>query len=104
MRPGAELRVRLLYGGAPLAGAHVAAINAAESSQRIEDRTDARGRARLRLGRDGVWLVRTVYMRPANTELGADWESLWASLTFRVPVSNRPTGGEHTPARSGAAY
>ena len=33
----------------------------------------------------GVWLVKAVHMVPAPAASGADWESLWASLTFEVP-------------------
>jgi len=81
---GDELPVRLLYEGKPLADAHVAALNAEDASTRIEARTDVQGRARLRLDHDGVWLVRSVHMIPAAGRLDADWESLWASLTFRI--------------------
>ena len=35
--------------------------------------------------RAGVWLVKAVHMAPAPAESGAEWESLWASLTFEVP-------------------
>jgi hypothetical protein len=39
----------------------------------------------LLLARAGAWLVKTVHMVPAPTDTGADWESLWASLTFEIP-------------------
>lgn len=85
LTPGAELPVRLLYLGKPLAGALVAAFTRDRPDARdarVTARTDAAGRARLRLDRPGVWLVKAVHMIPAPAETGADWESFWASLTF----------------------
>lgn len=84
---GAELPVRLLYRGKPLAGALVAALAHDKPDTKITARTDAAGRARLRLDRPGVWLVKAVHMIPApasSPPTGADWESFWASLTFET--------------------
>ena len=36
----------------------------------------------LALPKAGVWLVKSVQMVAAPTGVNADWESLWASLTF----------------------
>jgi hypothetical protein len=88
LRPGDELSIRLLYDGRPLPDAHVAAVNAAAGGARSEGRTDTEGRARLRLDRDGVWLVRSVHMIPAAGGLDADWESFWASLTLHIAASH----------------
>jgi uncharacterized GH25 family protein len=81
---GGELPVRLLFQGKPLAGALVVAIPRGAPETRVSARTDAQGRVRLRLGQAGDWLVKTVHMEPAPAGSGADWESLWASLTFRA--------------------
>jgi uncharacterized GH25 family protein len=86
LHAGDELPVRLLFEGKPLANAYVGAVNAEDTDVKAEARTDADGRARLRFARDGTWLVRSVHMIPAAGGLGADWESLWASLTFRIPA------------------
>jgi len=83
-KPG-ELPVRLLYDGRPLEGALVVAIHRDESEKKISSRTGRDGRARLLLARAGAWLVKAVHMVPAPKETGADWESLWASLTFEIP-------------------
>jgi uncharacterized GH25 family protein len=48
-------------------------------------RTDAAGRVRVPLSRSGVWLVKAVHMIPAPAGADADWESIWASLTFELP-------------------
>ena len=72
----------LLHEGVPLAGAQVVAIPAADRAAPRSCRTDRHGRARLLLDRPGAWLVKVVHMVPAPATSGADWESLWASLTF----------------------
>ena len=82
---GGALKVRLLYEGKPLAGALVFALNRDEPEKRLSARTDGAGRVRFDLPRAGVWLVKAVHMVPAPAESGAEWESLWASLTFEVP-------------------
>jgi uncharacterized GH25 family protein len=88
LAPGAELPVRLLYRGKPLAGALVAALPRDQPREqpdaKVTARTDAAGRARLRLERPGVWLVKAVHMVPAPADAQADWESFWASLTFET--------------------
>lgn len=81
---GGELPVILLYQGKPLAGALVVAVPRDEPEARVTARTGKDGRVRLRLGRRGDWLVKAVHMIPAPAESGADWESFWASLTFRT--------------------
>ena len=81
---GADLPVRLLYLGKPLPGVLVAAFTRDRPDARVTTRTDAAGRARLRLDHPGVWLVKAVHMIPAPADAGADWESFWASLTFET--------------------
>ncbi|HTD52790.1 MAG TPA: DUF4198 domain-containing protein [Thermoanaerobaculia bacterium] len=83
-KPG-DLPIRLLYEGRALEGALVVAINREEPEKRLSVRTGRDGRARLGLPRPGVWLVKVVHMVPAPKDTGADWESLWASLTFEIP-------------------
>jgi uncharacterized GH25 family protein len=81
----AAFNVRLLYRGAALPGALVTAFHKAAPDRRLEARTDASGRARLALDRDGVWLLNAVHLLPASRKSGAQWETLWASLTFEFP-------------------
>ena len=82
LKSGEPLPVRLLHRGKPLAGALVVAISKASPEDRVAIRSDAGGRAELRLDRPGLWLVKAVHMIPAPAGSAADWESLWASLTF----------------------
>ena len=77
------LPVQLLHEGEPLAGALVVAVSRDAPGHRHEARTDNDGLVHLRLDRAGVWLVKSVHMRPVPPGSGADWESLWASLTFQ---------------------
>jgi len=81
---GGELPVRLLYQGKPLAGALVMALQRGRAGK-VTARSDARGRVTLKLDRPGFWLIKAVHMIPAPADAGADWESLWASLTFALP-------------------
>jgi uncharacterized GH25 family protein len=89
LKPGEELPLRLLYHGKPLDGALLVAIPKSKSGKdaKLSARSDSRGRAALRLDRPGVWLVKAVHMVPAPKGSGAEWESLWASLTFELPAS-----------------
>jgi uncharacterized GH25 family protein len=82
---GGSIPVRLVYEGKPLAGALVVAMNRDDPEKRLSARTDKSGGVLLALHRGGVWLVKAVHMVPAPVESGADWESLWASLTFEAP-------------------
>ena len=87
---GGALPVRLLYEGKPLPGALVVAINRQDPQKRFSARSDKVGRVAFTLAPVGVWLVKAVHMVPAPPTSGADWESLWASLTFET--SSRSTG------------
>ncbi|HUP58916.1 MAG TPA: DUF4198 domain-containing protein [Thermoanaerobaculia bacterium] len=71
---------RVLYEGEPLANALVVALH--RDGTRVEGRSDAKGRVQLRTEKAGVWLVKSVRVVRAPAASGADWESLWASLTF----------------------
>jgi uncharacterized GH25 family protein len=82
---GHSMPLRLLFEGKPLAGALVVAINREDPEKRVSARSTASGRVGLDLTPAGVWLVKAVHMVPAPRSSGADWESLWASLTFDIP-------------------
>ena len=89
LAPGGTFVVRLLRGGAPLAGARILAFADADRFRPVEAETGADGRAALVLPHAGAWLVRAVHMTGATPGRDADWESMWASLTFAIP---RPAG------------
>lgn len=85
LRRDEEIPIRLLYEGKPLDGALIIAMNRQEPDKMLKARSDQKGRVVFRLPQTGVWLVKAVHMIPAPPATGADWESLWGSLTFEVP-------------------
>ena len=84
-RPG-PLRGRVLYDGKPLAGALVEAILQSDPAVHLSARSDAQGGFTFALPRTGVWLIKSVHMVRAGFFSDADWDSLWASLTFETPA------------------
>lgn len=81
----ARVPLRLIYEGKPLEGALVVAFNKTEPLKKLKARTDRDGRVQFDFNRPGVWLVTSVHMLPAPAKTRADWESVWASLTFERP-------------------
>ncbi len=76
------LRVRVTFENKPLEGALVIALNQQDPAAKVSLRSDKAGRVSLPLSKGGVWLIKCVHMVPAPPASGAQWESLWASLTF----------------------
>jgi hypothetical protein len=71
-RPAAGLTVNAGYPGQP-GGTH------AQTHQ-----TDRAGRVAVPITQPGLWYLRAIHMREIS-EPPFQWESFWASLTFRVP-------------------
>jgi uncharacterized GH25 family protein len=84
LRNGELLPVRLLYEGRPLPGALVVALHRSDVNNKLGLRSDSDGRVFFPLSHDGEWLLKAVHMRDAAAGSGADWESLWASLSFAI--------------------
>ena len=82
---GQTLPVRLLYRDEPLEGVRIVALSKEKPDKKLMLRSDPEGRVLLQLPRGRTWLVKAVHMIPAPKGAGADWESIWASLTFRIP-------------------
>ncbi|MFQ5636038.1 MAG: DUF4198 domain-containing protein, partial [Gammaproteobacteria bacterium] len=80
-----SLPLRLRYRGEPIRGILVQAFTGDAPARKLAARTDARGAVVFRLDRPGLWLIKAVHIveTPADVD-GADWESFWASLTFRL--------------------
>ncbi len=83
-----RLALQLTYDGEPLPDRLVVAFTKDAPEQRQRQISDAQGRVEIELNRPGLWLVKSVYLRPYDKE-NADWISYWASLTFR-------RGGEYS--------
>ena len=79
------LAVRLLFRGAPLAGAQVVAVPKQGAARQIARRTDSEGRVAFPLAASGPWLIKAVHMVRLESDSRAQWESVWASLTFAGP-------------------
>ncbi len=78
-----ETELRLLHQGVPLPDVRVVARSRDEPGRTVAARTDGLGRLRLTLDRPGVWMVKAVHLVETDPEsTGADWQSLWASLTL----------------------
>ena len=78
----APFRGRVLFDGKPLAGALIVATYRDDPRVRLQMRSNPQGRFAFTSPRRGVWLVTSVEMVRAPMLTRADWESLWASLTF----------------------
>jgi hypothetical protein len=75
---GESLAVQLLYEKRPLAGTLVVAMNRMNPALKQTARTDKNGRVKLKLGGNGLWMIKAVHMVPS----GAEYLSYWASVTF----------------------
>lgn len=83
LKPGDELRVELRFRGEPLPGARVAALRKEDPEVSHGVRTDADGRAIVRLPAAGTWQIKAVESVPHDGD-AADYESFWASMTFEL--------------------
>jgi uncharacterized GH25 family protein len=83
-------RGRILHQGTPLAGALVVAMSRNDPSVRLAVRTDRHGGFSFRLPVAGAWLIKSVHLVDASMFSRADWDSLWASLTFESPGAQAP--------------
>ncbi len=84
---------QLLYDGKPLAGVLVVAYRPGTADDELKVRTGADGRARFSLPVGGMWRIAAVHMIPATAGIAAEWESLWASLTFELPAQDAVNAG-----------
>lgn len=97
-RQGQSVQVQVLLEGKPVAGVRVSAGHEGlpEHTYVASVVTDDTGKATIELTRPGLWFLRAHVIRPyragdkatsgesAAQEPKADWESFWASITFRV--------------------
>ncbi len=81
---GETLRFQVLFHGQPLAGSKVVFVNQREPRKLRTSVTDASGKVELQPITSGRWMVTTIHMTRAPRDVDADWESLWASLTFET--------------------
>jgi uncharacterized GH25 family protein len=83
----AELPVRVLWAGEPLAGALVKLIDLAHDERPFAlERTDASGRARFAVPASGSWLLNVVWTTAAPVSSETDFETVFSSLSFGFPT------------------
>ncbi len=87
LSPESMLPVRVLIGGQPGANLQLrVSQRASEQAEPSDDalyRTDAEGGASILIDRRGLWRLHTISMTALAGD-AADWQSVWASLTFRL--------------------
>ncbi|MEQ8435352.1 MAG: DUF4198 domain-containing protein [Oceanicaulis sp.] len=76
------LAVRVLFRGAPLEGAQVSLDSQAIGRTLATERTGSDGVARFDVARQGGWMLNTVWSTPLISDGRADFETIFASLTF----------------------
>jgi uncharacterized GH25 family protein len=85
LKSGESLPVIVFLRGAPAAGLQVmaASTSAGDGKNKIVGTTDATGRVLVPVN-SGKWRLHTLTME-RSSDPDADWESLWATLTFEIP-------------------
>jgi uncharacterized GH25 family protein len=76
------LVVRLYFRGVPLAGATLECESLSPVGTHQSVKTDAEGRARFAISPTGSWKIATVWSVPISANPRADFDTLFASLTF----------------------
>jgi len=88
LKPGEPLRVRVLFRGKPLPGAHVGAVYSGAvltgHDFPVLAETGQNGWALLKFDRPGLWYARLIHMTPAQGDPEIDWRSYFATLTFSL--------------------
>lgn len=82
-KPGGPFQVQLLRDGKAVQGTRVAALSKHQPEHILTAHTDANGNASLPLPMGGAWTLYAVAIEPSN-HAAADWQSMWASLTFEL--------------------
>ena len=97
LRAGDTLLVRVLYRGLPLGAARVhasyvthaggperSAVNGRRAPADIHLAADSAGVIRLPVKAPGLWNVRMIHVTGADAGSGADWDTHWTTMVFRV--------------------
>jgi uncharacterized GH25 family protein len=82
--PGTTIRFRIELESKPSEGLLVIARHPEHPDEVVSGRSASDGVVALTLPYSGMWVVSSVQMVEAPESSGADWESLWASLSFEL--------------------
>lgn len=87
---GDKLPIRVLFAGEPIENLRVSCggEHLHDGGYAAHARTDRQGYATLEITRSDHWFVRAHYIRPHPDIAVADWESFWASITFRLTLTD----------------
>lgn len=78
-----NLPVRVIYEGKALPGATVKLTNLKSDEKPVATvKTDSAGRAVFRIPESGAWLLNVVWTKPIKGRPGADFDTIFSSLTF----------------------
>jgi len=91
---------RILYEGHVLPGALVKLMSLDQDLATVDARrSDSMGVATFEMPRSGSWLVSVVWTKPLMNSADADFETIFASLTFGVRIMDerRPDTGRTNP-------
>ena len=86
LQTGEKLSVKVLFEGKPIVGLRVSSgcENLNEGKYLAHTQTDENGLATVEISDKGLWFVRTHFIRSHADADNFDWESFWASITFRI--------------------
>lgn len=80
---GDNLKFQVFFDGKPLINKTIFADNRNSETQKMT--TDKAGKFTMKIDKNGMWLVRLVYMQRCKTDCHeADWESFWGAITFGI--------------------
>ncbi len=83
-RTQGTLTFQVLFKGKPLQRGAITAANRLNTVVRAQHlRTDANGLVTIEFDKTGDWFIGIVHME-RTAEVGAEWRSYWASLTFHL--------------------
>ncbi|MBC8045901.1 MAG: DUF4198 domain-containing protein [Fimbriimonadaceae bacterium] len=85
-KTGDELQFQVKFMGKPLSMKTVTARNRTGDENAISSitKTDENGIAKIKLDREGTWILHLTHMIPCADKNDCDWESFWASYSFGV--------------------
>ena len=86
-----NLPVRVIYEGKALPGATVKLTNLYSDEKPVAIvKTDSTGRAAFRIPESGAWLLNVVWTKPIKGRPGADFDTIFSSLTFGYDNRAKP--------------
>ncbi|MCB0336603.1 MAG: DUF4198 domain-containing protein [Bdellovibrionales bacterium] len=91
--PAKSLPIKVLVHGRPQKNLLVSALLKGSAGTVQQKRTNQDGLVEFDTSLSGNWLIKTVYMFPAEQDQGADWQSIWGSLTFETVADEAATEG-----------